>query len=69
MKYAIIGISLKFPECDTKEEFWEILINKKTTINKHPESRFNYSSYVNNENIPGKMNCDKAGYLDNIDLY
>jgi acyl transferase domain-containing protein/NADPH:quinone reductase-like Zn-dependent oxidoreductase len=69
MKYAIIGISLKFPECDTKKEFWDILINNKTIIKKHPENRFNYKSYVNKENKPGKMNCDKAGYLENINSF
>ena len=69
MKYAIIGISLKFPECDTKKEFWDILINNKTIIKKHPKNRFNYNSYVNKENKPGKMNCDKAGYLENIDSF
>ena len=65
MKYAIIGISLKFPDCENINEYWNILEQNKSIISKHPKDRFN-ESYYDPNNIPGKMNCEKAGYLKNI---
>ncbi len=45
---AIIGMACRFAGCENKEEFWEMLINKRDGITVVPENRWTAERYPGN---------------------
>ncbi|OHX00063.1 polyketide synthase [Colletotrichum incanum] len=62
---AIVGIGLRLPgKISTTEEFWDLLVNKKSTRCRVPESRFNVDAFYSDSGKPGTVNSKYGHYLD-----
>ncbi|KAL0936929.1 polyketide synthase [Colletotrichum truncatum] len=65
---AIVGIGLRLPgNVSTTEEFWDLLVNKRSTRCRVPESRFNVDAFYSDSGKPGTVNSKYGHYLD-IDI-
>ncbi|MCL2151906.1 MAG: SDR family NAD(P)-dependent oxidoreductase [Oscillospiraceae bacterium] len=64
-RVAIIGMSCRFPGgANSVKEFWDVLVNGKDGIIEVPENRWDMGKYFDeDENAPGKMYCQKGGFL------
>lgn len=62
---AIVGIGLRLPgNISTTDEFWDLLVNKKSTRCRVPESRFNVDAFYSDSGKPGTVNSKYGHYLD-----
>ncbi len=67
---AIIGIGLKFPGAETKEEFWQMLSEGKSGISDIPKDRWDVEEYYDPSGTqPGKMITKKGGFVKNVDMF
>ncbi|MEM7134161.1 MAG: type I polyketide synthase [Chloroflexota bacterium] len=65
---AIVGMSCRFPEADTPEEFWQLLHNGVDAIGEIPQSRWDVDKFYDpTPATPGKIYVRKAGLLKQID--
>lgn len=51
---AIVGMSLKFPEASSEDEFWDILMQKRCVSKEFPRDRLNIDRYHSSD--PGSTN-------------
>ncbi|WP_127530132.1 SDR family NAD(P)-dependent oxidoreductase [Paenibacillus kobensis] len=69
---AIIGLSGRFPEADTLEQFWNNLINSRDSITEVPPDRWDANRYYDPDPEMaslGKMYCKQGGFLRNVDRF
>ncbi|WP_459212978.1 SDR family NAD(P)-dependent oxidoreductase [Aquimarina rhabdastrellae] len=64
---AIIGVSLKVPGANNKEEFWENLVNGNTHITKTPKERWDWPENIDINGIHKGINY--GGYIKGIDKF
>ena len=64
---AIIGLSLKIPGANTKEEFWENLVNVNSSITTTPKERWDWPEGVDIQGIHKGINY--GGYVKDIDKF
>ncbi|MEL6559560.1 MAG: SDR family NAD(P)-dependent oxidoreductase, partial [Bacteroidota bacterium] len=64
---AIIGYSFKFPGASTEEELWDVLINKKSSIDELPKDRFNWPHWIDTKSK--HKGIDRGGYVADIDKF
>lgn len=57
---AIVGMSCRFPEAHTLQEFWELLHQGKDTVTRIPSERWNVADYYD----PSRMAADKTHQRD-----
>lgn len=62
---AIIGVSCRFPDADSIDEFWENLIEEKDSIGSYPENRIDDLLRISD----GPTNAMKGGFLKRVDLF
>lgn len=67
---AIVGLSGRFPQADTLEQFWKNLCEGKNCIQEIPELRWDWSQYYS----PNKGEVDSiytkwGGFLNDIDAF
>jgi len=67
---AIIGMSGRFPQARTVDQFWTILAEGKSGINEIPLSRWDWRDYFT---APGdktnKISTNRGGFIDGIDEF
>lgn len=62
---AIVGIGLKLPGGITStDEYWDVLVNKKTTRGQVPESRYGAHAFESKLGTPGTLKSTFGHYLD-----
>ncbi|MFK4467821.1 SDR family NAD(P)-dependent oxidoreductase [Bacillus sp. RC252] len=67
---AIIGISGRYPQADTLEEYWENLKSGKDCISEIPSSRWDYNEYYSeNKDAHGKSYCKWGGFINGFDQF
>lgn len=69
---AIIGMSCRFPGANSKDDFWQNLINGRECIYEFPNKRkMDLEDYLKRMGITENINdlYVKAGYLDEIDKF
>ena len=67
---AIVGLSGRFPEADTLEEFWENLKEGRDNIRIVPKERFEVESYYNEDKDSLGTTYGKwGGFLSEVDLF
>ena len=69
---AIVGVSGRYPQSSTLEDFWNNMLEQKDCIQEIPPDRWDVDKYYDEDfnNIkPGKMYCKWGGFLDNIDMF
>lgn len=64
---AVIGMSGKFPQADTVDEFWDNLINNINSITEIPKDRWDWRKYYSGENTAeGKTNSKWGGFIKDV---
>lgn len=67
---AIVGLSGRFPEADTLEEFWENLREGRDNIQIIPKERFEVETYYNEDKDSLGTTYGKwGGFLSEVDLF
>ncbi|MCP4137976.1 MAG: SDR family NAD(P)-dependent oxidoreductase, partial [bacterium] len=67
---AIIGISGRYPQADTIDEYWNNLKEGKDCITEIPEDRWDHTAYFNPEkNVPGKTYGKWGGFIGDVDKF
>lgn len=62
---AIVGIGLKLPGgITTTDEYWDLLINKKSTRRQVPENRYGAHAFESKLGTPGTLKSTYGHYLD-----
>lgn len=71
MEIAIVGMSGRFPDADSVEEFWEHLKNGVCSIKKAPDDRgYRIEDYYDDGvQVPGKTYAMSGGFLTNVDKF
>ncbi|WP_166706504.1 MULTISPECIES: SDR family NAD(P)-dependent oxidoreductase [Bacillus amyloliquefaciens group] len=67
---AIVGMSGKFPQAETLDEFWNNILGGKDCVTEIPPSRWSIDDYYDPEpNVPGKTYSKWMGVLENADKF
>jgi polyketide synthase PksN len=67
---AIVGISGRFPGCDTVEEFWRHLEANHDLVSEVPEQRWKWQDYFGDPlEQPGKTRVKAAGFMRGVDQF
>ncbi len=69
---AIVGMSVKFPDADNMEQFWENLKQGKDSIEEVPRSRWDKDSFYDEDPeqaARGKIYCKWGGFLSDFDKF
>ncbi|WP_439196879.1 SDR family NAD(P)-dependent oxidoreductase [Bacillus velezensis] len=67
---AIIGVSGRYPNSDTLEEFWENIAGGKNCIIEIPEERWDFrSTYSPDRMEKGKINSKWGGFISGVDQF
>ncbi|TPX65414.1 hypothetical protein SpCBS45565_g05228 [Spizellomyces sp. 'palustris'] len=61
---AIIGIGLRLPGANNKQEFYNLLRSKRSGISRVPADRWNVDTFTGPGKEPTKIVTDLAGFLD-----
>jgi len=64
---AIVGMSCRFPNVSSLDEFWELLKQGKDTIAEIPAERWNFQKYYDSDpSVMGKTNQRHASLLSGV---
>ncbi len=67
---AIVSMSCRFPEADSPESFWQLLINNKDALSMVNSQRWNPSELDSDQQFQkGKLTSSIAGFLKDIDQF
>jgi acyl transferase domain-containing protein len=68
---AIIGMGCRFPgKSNNPQAFWQMLHDGVDAIQEVPNNRWDIEDYYHPEpDVPGKMYCRSAGFLERIDTF
>jgi acyl transferase domain-containing protein len=66
---AIIGMAMRLPgRVHNAEDFWNLLIEKKSGMCDVPKDRFNMDGFYHPSGKPGTIPQNRAYYLDDIEI-
>ncbi|HTF96489.1 MAG TPA: ACP S-malonyltransferase [Cellvibrio sp.] len=68
-KLAVIGVSGRYPQADSLEEYWQLLKNGESAISKIPEDRWDAELYVSREAGDKKSYSKWGGFLNNVQRF
>ncbi len=67
---AIVSMACRYPQCETPEAFWDLIINSIDTVTEVPKSRWNMDSYYDSDkNAPNKSHCRHGAFLNGVDEF
>ena len=67
---AVIGLSGRFPQADSIDEYWKLLINKEDGIIEVPKERWDVDEFYDPKpNTPGKMITRYGGFINDFDKF
>ncbi|KAJ3146079.1 hypothetical protein HDU86_000536 [Geranomyces michiganensis] len=67
---AIVGIGCRFPNgCDDKNMYFDFLQSKGDAMKPTPSDRWDRSEWEGSTTNPGKINANKAGWVNDTDLF
>lgn len=70
MDIAIIGMSCKFPEAESYSEFWDNLIQKKSSITEIPSARWDWKKYWGDPVKEAMKSFSKwGGFVKDVDAF
>ena len=70
MQIAIIGLSCKFPQANTAEEFWNNLLAKQSCIAEIPDFRWDWRQYWGDPKLEKNKSLSKwAGLINDVDAF
>ncbi|MCK5165039.1 MAG: nitronate monooxygenase, partial [Desulfobacula sp.] len=66
---AVVGIGCTLPDADDPDSLWENILNKKYSISKMPDSRFNHDLYYDpDRSAEDKTYTTLAGHVDDFEF-
>ena len=66
---AIIGMAMRLPgRVRSSEDFWTLLVEKKSGMCSVPKDRFNIDGFYHPSGKPGTIPQERAYYLDDVEL-
>lgn len=67
---AIIGINLKLPGANSKDEFWNNIRNGKSSIGEIPKNRWDIDRFYSPDNkATGKSHSKWGGFIENVESF
>ncbi len=64
---AVVGLSCRFPQAGSPEEFWRLLEAGADAVTEIPADRWDLDEYYDPDPAsPGKMYCRHGGFLDDV---
>ena len=66
---AIVGMACRFPGASDKKQFWNNLLEKRSSIVEIPEDRWNWRTYYGDPKTGYKSNSKWGGFLENVDQF
>ncbi|WP_039913727.1 SDR family NAD(P)-dependent oxidoreductase [Cellvibrio mixtus] len=70
MRIAIIGLSCKFPQANSVNEFWENLIGQKSSVSEIPAFRWDWRNYWGDPKQEKNKTFSKwAGFVNDVDAF
>ncbi len=70
MRIAIIGLSCKFPQANNVNEFWENLVEQKSSVSEIPAFRWDWRNYWGDPKQEKNKTLSKwAGFIDDVDAF
>jgi acyl transferase domain-containing protein len=67
---AIVGIGCRFPGAPGPLAYWRLLREGKDAVRDVPASRWDKDAYYDPDpETPGKMNCRRGGFLEDVDRF
>jgi polyketide synthase PksN len=67
---AVIGIACRFPGANNYEEFWENLIQGRSSIEEIPKERWDWKTYWGDpQTEANKSNSRWGGFIKNVDTF
>ncbi len=67
---AIVGLSGRYPEAESVDEFWENLLNGRDCVTEVPKDRWDMSRYFDPEKgKPGKSHSKWGGFVKGVDKF
>lgn len=62
---AVVGMSCKFPQANSLEEYWNLLSENIDAISKTPSDRYDVDLYYKGQ-LGNTINSPYGGYIDNV---
>lgn len=70
MRIAIIGLSCKFPQANTVNEFWRNLVEQKSSVSEIPAFRWDWRHYWGDPKQEKNKTLSKwAGFINDVDAF
>ncbi|PUA27196.1 MAG: hypothetical protein B0W54_20470 [Cellvibrio sp. 79] len=70
MRIAIIGLSCKFPQANTANEFWRNLVEQKSSVSEVPAFRWDWRNYWGDPKQEKNKTLSKwAGFINDVDAF
>ena len=71
---SVMGMSTRFSTARTKDDFWKLLTEGRSTITEYPEDRHARNDYFEEDYNPtrplaGKLYVSKGSYLENLQAF
>ncbi len=67
---AIVGLSGRYPEAESVDEFWENLLGSRDCVSEVPAARWDMSRYFDAEKgKPGKSHSKWGGFIKDVDKF
>src|ERR1700720_994245 len=67
---AVVGMACRFPQADTPEQYWDLLVGGVDAVGTIPLDRGDLASFYDPDpNAPGKMYTNSGPLLKNFDQF
>ena len=67
---AVVGVGCRVPGAADIDAYWQMLAAGQTHLSRTPAQRWDASAYAASEpKQAGKITCDRAGYIDQVDEF
>src|ERR1700674_247252 len=67
---AVVGMACRFPQAETPEQYWDLLLRGVDTVGDMPPERGDLASFYDPDpNAPGKMYTNSGAFLKDFDQF
>ncbi|MBP9111831.1 MAG: type I polyketide synthase [Polyangiaceae bacterium] len=67
---SVLGLACRFPGAANVDEFWKLILEKRSSITEVPSERWNIDVYYDPDpSKPGRMATRFGGFLPNVDQF
>ncbi|NQZ12682.1 MAG: hypothetical protein HRT35_36485, partial [Algicola sp.] len=66
---AIVGYSGRFPQAQSIDQFWQNLVDDKSTISEIPPQRWSWQAHFGQPDEVNKTDCRYGGFIEHCDQF